>query len=70
MRVEAGQLRQWRDRDDLAVRYGIFLAVGVNMLRTEEQGDGIIWDIMTDRGLDWHFERVIAEDSEVIGGDG
>lgn len=70
MRVEAGQLRQWRDRDDHTVRYGTFLAVGVNMLRTEEQGDGIIWDIMTDRGLDWDFESVIAEDSEVVGGDG
>lgn len=66
MRVEAGQLRQWCDHDDRTVRYGTFLVIGLNHLRTEEQGDGSIWDIMTDVGLDWHFEKVIMHDSEVI----
>lgn len=70
MRVEAGQLRQWCDPVDRTVRYRTFLVIGLNHLRTEEQGDGIIWDIMTDVGLDWHFEKVIMHDSEVVGGDG
>lgn len=66
MRVEAGQLRQWRDPVDRTVRYSTFLVIGLNHLRTEEQGDGSIWDIMTDVGLDWHFEKVIMHDSEVV----
>lgn len=70
MRVEAGQLRQWCDHDDRTVRYNTFLVIGLNHLRTEEQGDGIIWDIMTDVGLDWHFEKVIMHDSEVVSADG
>ena len=70
MRVEAGQLRQWCNPYGHTVRYGIFLVIGLNRLRTEEQGDGSIWDIMTDAGLDWHFEKVIMHDSEVVGADG
>ena len=66
MQVEAGQLRQWRDPVDRTVRYSTFLVIGLNHLRSEEQGDGSIWDIMTDVGLDWHFESVIMHDSEVI----
>lgn len=67
MRVEAGQLRQWCDRDDRTVRHGTFLVIGVNRIRTEELAAGVIWDIMTDAGLDCHFEKVIVSGSEVVG---
>lgn len=70
MRVEAGQLRQWCDYDDRTVRWGTFLVIGMNRIRTEELAAGIIWDIMTDAGLDSHFEKVIVSGSEVVSADG
>ena len=69
MQVEAGQLRQWCDPYGHTDRWGTFLVIGLNRLRTEEQGDGSIWDIMTDVGLDCHFEKVIMFNSEVVSED-
>ena len=66
MRVESGQLRQCCDYSDRTVRYGTFLVIGLNRLRTEGHAAGVIWDIMTDAGLDCHFEKAIIFGSEVI----
>jgi len=68
--IRAGQLRQWHDPVDRTVRYSTFLVIGLNRLRPEEQGDGSIWDIMTDVGLDCHFEKVIMFNSEVVSEEG
>ena len=74
MRVEAGQLRRWVDPDHPRDKGKVFLIVGVKSdwtdgFRAAEDLD-LSWDFIMDGKTEWHYDDVIARDSEVVGADG
>jgi hypothetical protein len=71
MRVEAGQLRRWIRPDHPKDKDKVFLVLDV---KTDWEGSGLTaedhldlsWDFIIDGQADWHYDDVIARDSEVV----
>lgn len=71
MRVEAGQLRRWVNPDHPRDKGKVFMVLGV---KTDWKGTGFIasdaldlsWDFIMDGQAEWHYDDVLARDSEVI----
>lgn len=74
MRVEAGQLRRWVRPDHPRDKGKVFLVLGVKTEWEEgfrpEDGLDLSWDFIMDGQAEWHYDDVIARDSEVVSGDG
>ena len=75
MRVEAGQLRRWinpPDDDDDAGK--VFMILGEktqwdSRITIPPGGFDPCWDFIMDGHADWHYDDVIARDSEVVDAD-
>lgn len=69
MQVEQGQLRRWTNPDDKRDAGKVFMILGVKT----EWDSGIsmpdvdlCWDFIMDGKTDWHYDDVVARDSEAV----
>jgi len=69
VQVEQGQLRRWTNPDDKRDAGKVFMILGVKT----EWDSGIsmpdrdlCWDFIMDGKTDWHYDDVVARDSEAV----
>ena len=71
MQVEQGQLRRWTNPEDGRDVGKVFMILGEktewdNRVTIPPGGWSRCWDFMMDGQADWHYDDVIARDSEVV----